>query len=103
MGSKPKARAAGSSAPAHGRANSRRHSSKVRNRIAAVWKSASFLLEALFYFDVDAERAVLIAQSHNRDIAIDVVLHLDHLLLRGAHVRNVGDGQVARDLLFDGD
>src|SRR5207302_7561426 len=60
-------------------------------------------LEALFDFYVNAERAVLIAQAHDRDVPIHVVLHLNHLLLGRAYVRNVSDGEMAGALLLDGD
>ena len=63
----------------------------------------STALEALFDFDVDAEGAVLVAQADDRDIAIHVVLHLNHLLLGRTHVGNIGDGEIVGDLLFDGD
>jgi hypothetical protein len=42
----------------------------------------NLLVEALFDNHVDTERAVVVAQGHDRDVAIHVVLHLDYLLLR---------------------
>ena len=61
-----------------------------------------WLLEVLFDFYVDAKRPVLIAKRHNRHIPVHVILHLNDLLLRRAHVRNIRNGQVARHPLFDG-
>src|SRR4029077_329183 len=61
------------------------------------------LREAFFDFYVDAEGAVVVAQGDDGDIAADVVLDLDNLLLRGADVADVGNGEVASDLLLDGD
>jgi hypothetical protein len=42
----------------------------------------AILGEAFLDLDVDAKGAVVIAQRHNGNIAIDVVLDLNHLLLR---------------------
>src|SRR5579884_377386 len=52
---------------------------------------------------VEAEHTELIAHRDNRDIAVDVVLHLDDLLLRLGHVRDVRDSHVVGNLLLDGD
>ena len=47
--------------------------------------------EAFLDFYVDTERPVLIPQRHDRYIAVHGVLHLNHLLLRRAHIRNISD------------
>ena len=54
-------------------------------------------------FDVEAVGAVDVAQEDDRKIAFDVVFHLDELLLIGSGVGRVRDGEIARDLLLDGD
>src|SRR5580692_11335263 len=75
----------------------RPRNSKIHNNPNFKLESASESLEALFDFYVDAERAVVIAQSHNRYVSVHVVFHLDDLLLRRTHIRYIGDRQVARD------
>ena len=59
------------------------------------------LLEARLADDVEAERAVFIAQSDDGEFPVDGVFNLDHLILRGGDVRDVGNHQIARDLLLD--
>src|SRR5258708_980131 len=66
-------------------------------------RSQKALREAFFDFYVDAEGAVVVAEGDDGRSAVDVVLDLDNLLLGGADVADVGDGEVASDLLFDGD
>src|SRR6266568_7204263 len=84
--------------------NSRRYGSNLpRSRSHNRASGQPALFESLLEFDIEAERAVLIAQGDNGHVAIHVVLHLNHLLLRGSHIGDVRDGQVARHLLFDGD
>src|SRR5579863_7166712 len=61
------------------------------------------LREAFFDFYVDAEGAVVVAEGDDGDVAVDVVFHLNDLLLGGADVADVGDSEVVGDLLFDGD
>ena len=61
------------------------------------------LLEPRFADDVQAEGAVFIAQADDGKFAIDGVLDLDHLILRGGDIRDVGNDQAARNLLLDGD
>src|SRR5207248_8620141 len=77
-------------------------SSKIPNNAIRNSTGAFRLLKALFDFYVDAESSVLIPQPHNGDVPVHVVLHLNNLLLRRAHIRNVSDGEVARNLLLDG-
>src|ERR1700746_2182582 len=60
-------------------------------------------IEALFDFYVYAEGAVLVAQGDHRDVAVYVVFDLNDLLLGGANVADVGDGDLAGALFFDGD
>jgi len=87
--------------PGQGSQQAAAHEQDPRQFEAQSQRSAFSLLKALFDFYVYAERPVLIAQSDNGHIAIHVVLHLNHLLLRRAHVRNVSNGEVAGNLLFD--
>src|SRR6202012_2286748 len=61
------------------------------------------LWEALLDFYVDTERTVVVAQGYDRDVAVHVVLDLNDLLLRRADVGDVGDCDVASDLLLHGD
>src|SRR3989442_14776485 len=94
--------AAGSSG--NSSSNSRRYGSNLpRSRSHNRASGQPALFESLLEFDIEAERAVLIGQGYNGHVAIHVVLHLNHLLLRGSHIGDVRDGQVARHLLFDGD
>src|SRR5579885_2240323 len=60
-------------------------------------------IEAFADFDVDAEGAVLVAEGDDGDVAVDVVFDLDDLLLGGGDIGFVGDGEIAGDLLLDGD
>src|SRR4029077_20667692 len=102
-----RARTAGSSAGDHNAARAKRPSSralnsKIRNKPNCSSRSAFQLLEALFDFNVDAKRSVLIAQPNNRNISVHVVFHLNDLLLRRTDIRNISDGEVASNLLLDG-
>src|ERR1700722_4843920 len=54
-------------------------------------------------FYVHAVGPVYIAEKNNREVALQVVFHLDELLLVGRGVGGIGDGEGARELLFDGD
>ena len=65
--------------------------------------TARCLLEARLADEVEAEGAVFVAQSDHGEVAVDGVFDLNHLVLRGGDVRNVGDYQAARDLLLDRD
>src|ERR1700674_2347329 len=58
--------------------------------------------KALFDLYVDSKRSVLIAQPDNRDVSVHVVFHLNDLLLCRAHVRNISDREISRNLLLDG-
>src|ERR1019366_5262494 len=52
---------------------------------------------------VEADHSVLVAQRHDRNIPRHVVFHLDDLLIGNRDVGAVGEGEVARHLLLDGD
>src|SRR6266446_3138508 len=56
--------------------------------------------KTLLDFQVDTERPVVIAQRHDRHIAVYVEFHLDHLLLRGTDIRHIRHGKVSRHLLL---
>src|SRR5271166_1236577 len=58
------------------------------------------LWQPLLEFYVDAKRPVLITQSHKRNRPRDVVLYLDHLLLRRTHIGHIGDRQIWCHLLL---
>src|SRR5882762_2382104 len=84
-------------------ARSNQRSSRILNKFLQTnSRNSHALLKALLDLDVHTERAVLIAQPDNRNIAVQVVLHLDHLLLGGAHVGDIGYRQIAGNLLLHG-
>ena len=55
------------------------------------------------YFKVETDHSVLVAQRHDRNVPRHVVLHLDDLLVGNGDVGAVGEGDIARHLLLDGD
>ena len=61
------------------------------------------LLKTLLADDVDAERTILVAESDDGDITAQGVLNLNDLLLGGSNVGAVGDDEVMRKLLRNGD
>ena len=73
----------------------------VTNRECWVAGPGGQLREAFFDFDVDAESAVVVAESDDRNVAVDVVFDLNNLLLGGADVADVGDGEIAGEGLLD--
>src|SRR5262245_37933783 len=52
---------------------------------------------------VETDHAVLVADGYDRNIASDVVFHLDDLLCRLRNVGAVCDGKIIRHLLFNRD
>src|ERR1700676_2027252 len=60
------------------------------------------LLEPRFAHHVEAEGTVFIAQSDHGEFAVDRIFDLNHLILSGGDVCDVGDHQAARHLLLDG-
>src|SRR5215475_2420549 len=75
-------------------------SGKKGSRVSLIGRPS---VEPLLDFYVDAEGPVLVPQSHDRNVAVHVVLHLDDLLLlRGADVAHVDDDEVPGDLLLHG-
>src|SRR5713101_2386293 len=102
-----RARAAGSSAGVNcadrdNRPSKWRPRSKIHNNANCDTRSAFQLRKALFDFYVDAKRSVLIAQPDNGYVSVHVVFHLNDLLLRRTHIRNISNGEVASNLLLDG-
>src|SRR5438094_803467 len=61
---------------------------------------AASLTLALAQAQVNCHHAVLVANADQRNIAVDVDLHLDHLLGRLRQVRDVGESDLIRNLLL---
>src|SRR2546423_13209851 len=102
-----KARAAGSSAVDNredrdNHPSNRPPSSKIRNSANRNSRNSCRLRKAFLDFYVDTKRSVLIAQPDDGDVSVHVVFHLDDLLLRRTHIRNISDGEVTSNLLLDG-
>src|ERR1035438_4357612 len=55
------------------------------------------------YLEVETHDSILVAQSHDRNRSRDVILQLDDLLARNRDIGAVGERNIARDLLLDGD
>src|SRR5215469_16984812 len=53
--------------------------------------------------DVEAQHTILVTDPENRNIAAHVVYTLNKLLRCLRHFRAVGEGEIARDLLLQGD
>ena len=64
--------------------------------------SGSSSLEARLPHDIEAERPVFIAQSNHRVFSVNRVFDLNHLILRGRDVRDVGYHEAWGHLLLDG-
>src|SRR5579863_7085779 len=60
-------------------------------------------MEMLDEFDIEAVGAVYVAEEDDREVSFYVVFDLDQLLLIGSGVGRICDGEVAGDLLLDGD
>src|SRR6266536_1061813 len=52
---------------------------------------------------IEADHAILIARTHNRNVPINVVLALDNLLRTLRYIGAVTESNVVRELLLDGD
>jgi len=50
---------------------------------------------------VEAHNAIFIAYSGDGVVARDVVFKLEHLLCRASQIRNLGDRDIARNLLLN--
>src|SRR5882762_11058800 len=59
------------------------------------------LLEPRLADDVEAERAIFVAQADDGEFTVDCVFDLDDLVLRRGDIRDVGNNEAARNLLLD--
>jgi len=72
----------------------------LRLRSAFLFSSSGISPEAMPELELQAENPILVSHTNDRNIFIEGQLELNHLILRGRGVRNVGQGEITRDLLF---